>query len=133
MATILRPDWWPFDSPPPSLWPTDLDSSDLSHSSSSLRVMFTDSSNSSITCCLSSLLAIASILLLLDLVQRVRLVGGLLAALLALNEVAWVVLRGVNLLPTDLGVRGELLLHLATCLTLRGVPLHRVALSELLG
>src|SRR3712207_7863194 len=47
-------------------------------------------------------------LLLLDLAQSVGLVGGLFAALLALDEVAWVVLGGVDLLPADLGIRGEL-------------------------
>ena len=70
----------------------DSDSSVCSHSSSSFGVMFTASSNSSITCRLSSPLAIACPLLLLGLAEGVGLVGGLLAALLALDEVARVVL-----------------------------------------
>src|SRR5918997_902867 len=51
-STILRPDLCPSDSPSP--WPTDWDSSVCSQSSSSLRVMFTFSPNSSIVCWRSS-------------------------------------------------------------------------------
>jgi hypothetical protein len=60
-------------------------------------------------------------------------VGSLLAALLALDEVARGVLGGVDLLPTDLGVRGELLLLRAARPAVRGGPLLRVALLELLS
>src|SRR3712207_8356204 len=54
---MRRPDSCPFDSPPPSDWPTDLDSSVCNQSSSSLALMFTASRNSSLTC--SSLFATA--------------------------------------------------------------------------
>ena len=73
-----------------ALCPTDLDSSVFSYSSSSLRVMFTESSNSSITRCISSLVIVS--ILLLNLAEGVRFVDGFFAALLALNEVARVVL-----------------------------------------
>src|SRR3712207_4431884 len=90
--------------------------------------MFTDSSNSSTVCWRSS-----AISPLLRLAQRVGLVGRLAAALLALHDVAGVVVGGVDLLAADLGGGGEPLLYLAVGLALRGVPLHPVALLELLG
>jgi hypothetical protein len=82
---------------PSSLWPTDLDSSVCSHSSSSLGAMLT-ASYSWMICCLSSATTLPP---LLGLAQRMRLVGGLLAALLALDEIARAVLGGVDLLPAE--------------------------------
>ena len=58
--------------------------------------------------------------------------GRLFAALLALDEVARVVLRGGDRLAAHLGSRGELLLHRAAGFALRGVPLDLVTLLKLL-
>ena len=66
----------------------------------------------------------------LYLAQGVGLVGDLLAALLALDKVAGIVLGGSYLLAAHLGVRGKLLLHHAARLALRSVPLHCVTLGR---
>ena len=58
--------------------------------------------------------------------------GGLLAAFLALDEVARVVLGGPDLLFAYLGFGSEFLLDRAARLALRGVPLYPVALLKLL-
>jgi hypothetical protein len=57
--------------------------------------------------------------------------GCLFAGLLALYEVARVILRGRNRLAAHLGARGELLLDRAAGLALRCVPLDLVTLLEL--
>ena len=58
--------------------------------------------------------------------------GSLFAALLALDEVAWVVLGGRNLLPAYLDFGSEFPIDRAARLALRGVPLYPVALLKLL-
>jgi hypothetical protein len=58
-------------------------------------------------------------------------VGGLFTTLLALDEVAGIVLRGGYRLAAHLSARSELLLYRAAGLALRGVPLDLVTLLEL--
>src|SRR4051794_2711243 len=115
ISTIRRPDQWPVDSPPsfswppsfwlPSFWPTDPDSSVSSHFSSCPAVMLTAACQSSQT---SSTSLTRSLLL-----QGTGLVDRLAAALVALDEVLRLVLRGLHRAPRCLGLGGDLLLHLA--------------------
>src|SRR3990170_2503459 len=51
---------------------------------------------------------------LLDLVERIRLVGGLLTGLVAGDEVLRIVLGGIDVVVLDLGARGQPLLDLAS-------------------
>src|SRR3712207_1032044 len=81
-STIRLPDRWPVDSPP-SDCPTDVDSSVSSHCSSSDGDMFTDCCQSGQTSESSRLIAVLVLLLL----ERRRLVDGLAAALVALDQV----------------------------------------------